>query len=363
MKLNSVRRLTFCAMAMAMMSLCGVSVAKSPSYTVQQVHPELAEVAGMALNDKAKVAAIIKNKKGQDVGAVCSAAACSKASALPGAPQGSLAGVYAIDRRGHAVGSSPTGQTWSHAILFDGIQTWDLGAFDEDSCGGCSLYSFGYGMNDKGQVVGSSLTGDGDVRAFVWKDGVMTKLPTLGGRYSEAFAINERGVAVGMAELDDVSHISHAVLYRKGRALDLGVLGLGASSRANDINNLDVVVGQSFTDGPRGTVPFVYSEGVLKQLPMPAGALDGIAWRINDAGWIVWSYLKSGESLRRGWVFNGQEAYDLNDLIPAADREQWRIVRASGINALGQILVNANKLADQTFTDYALILTPVAQVD
>lgn len=358
MKLEFIGRLT--VGAIAVMSLCGAAAAKAPSYTVQQVHPELAEVAGMAINDKAKVAAVIKNKKGQDVGAVCAAAACAKLSALPGAPQGSLAGAYAIDRRGHAVGSSPTGQTWSHAILFDGVQTLDLGAFDEDGCGGCSLYSFGYGMNDKGQVVGSSLTGDGKTRAFVWKDGVMTKLPTLGGSNSEAYAINEHGVAVGMADLDDVQHIAHAVLYRKGRAEDLGVLGTGASSRANDVNNLDVVVGQSFTDGPRGLVPFIYSQGVLKQLPLPADAFDGAAWRINDAGWIVGSYTKSGESVRRGWVSDGHDAYDLNALIPAADRAQWRIIRASGINASGQILVNANKAGDQAYTDYALILTPVA---
>jgi len=362
MKRNSVRRLTFCAMAMV--SLCGVSVAKSPSYAVQQLHPDLTELAGTALNDKSKVAAIIKNKKGQYHGAVCSAAACTKVQTLPGAPEGSFTSIYSIDRRGHAVGASPTDQTWSHAILFDGAQTIDLGAFDEDGCGGCSSYSFAYDMNDKGQVVGSSLTGDGKVRAFVWKDGVMTKLPTLGGSNSEAMAINERGVAVGLADLDDVQHIAHAVLYRKGRAQDLGVLDGDLDSRADDINNFDVVVGQSYRHGPDGSVstPFVYSDGVLKRLPLPAEGIDGRAGNVNDAGWIVGSYVKNGESLRRGWVFDGQDAYDLNKLIPAADQARWIIGGASGINEAGQIVVTANKPSDSRST-YTLILTPTVSLD
>jgi probable HAF family extracellular repeat protein len=50
-----------------------------------------------------------------------------------------------------------------------------------------------------GVIVGwSYLTpGDYDTHAFVWKDGVMTDIGTLGGRSSMAAGINRGGAVVG----------------------------------------------------------------------------------------------------------------------------------------------------------------------
>ena len=355
MQVKFASRLTVATVAL--MSLCGATLA-APAYTVQQVHPELAGMFGTAFNDKAKVAATIKNKKGKFVGAVCSTTTCTEVPVLAGAPKGSAASLRGIDKVGHVVGNSPTAKTYAHAILFDGVETKDLGAFPEDDCGGCSLISYAYGMNSKGQVVGSSQTGDGGFQGFVWKDGVMTKLPTLGGWASGANAINERGVAVGSAVVEETGY-GHAVIYRKGKVQDLGVLGTGSGSTAWDINNLDVVVGDSTTDGPNGERPFIYSAGEMKQLPLPANALNGSANRINDAGWVIGGYLPMGDSHGRAWVNDGHEVYDLNTLIPAADQAQWIINGATDINASGQILVHATKPSDLQ-TTYTLILTPTA---
>jgi probable HAF family extracellular repeat protein len=342
--------------AFAAMTLCGISAAQAPSYTVKQVHPEFKQVTGEAFNDKAKVGASIL-KKGKFIGAVCSAKVCTEVPVLPGAPQGEFARIHAINKLGHVAGSSSTDKAWEHALVFDGVETQEIGAFDEDDCGGCSLTSWATGINDKGQVVGNSETGQGGIQGFVWKKGVMTKLPTLGGSWSNANAINENGVVAGVAEV--VPGTWHAVIYRKGRAQDLGALGTGTAAGANDINNFDVVVGGSATDGQNGGMPFIYSAGEMRQLPLPAGASEGTATHINDAGWVVGSFSPTGQSHGRGWVFDGHEAYDLNSLIPAADQAQWVIGGASGINASGQILVSATKPGNQ-FITYALILTPQA---
>ena len=71
-------------------------------------------------------------------------------------------------------------------------------------------------------------------------------LGTLGGPYSEATAINDRGQVVGGSSIDpDVFSDWHAFRWDRGRMADLGTLG-GGVSRATGINERgDAVVGWS----------------------------------------------------------------------------------------------------------------------
>ena len=68
----------------------------------------------------------------------------------------------------------------------------------------------------------------GRKHGFLWQDGVITGLGTLGGPYSFAVAINERGQVVGSRKTEAALQAPwHAFLWQDGVS-DLGTLG-GAS--------------------------------------------------------------------------------------------------------------------------------------
>jgi probable HAF family extracellular repeat protein len=52
------------------------------------------------------------------------------------------------------------------------------------------------GIN-KGQVVGFAAIASPAYHAFVWQNGIMTDLGTLGGSESYAYSINDSGQVVG----------------------------------------------------------------------------------------------------------------------------------------------------------------------
>lgn len=80
--------------------------------------------------------------------------------------------------------SSAQGQTVSYSIT-------DLGTLGGASSTAC-------GINDLGQVVGKSAIVTGQLRAFLWQNGIITDLGTLPGlSFSEARAVNNRGQVVG----------------------------------------------------------------------------------------------------------------------------------------------------------------------
>ena len=151
-----------------------------------------------------------------------------------------------------------------------------------------------FALNNQGQVVGHSDTPSSTWHAFVWnRTGGIQDLGTLGGPFSVAYAINDSGQVVGGA--DDIAGNSHAFLWSpSGGTEDLGTLGV--YSTASGINNKGEVVGWSQV-GPTNYVHAFHwtpSEG-MRDLGTLGSELGSFASAINDNGEVVGaSYIVDG---------------------------------------------------------------------
>ena len=210
---------------------------------------------------------------------------------------GSLGGGSAslgISAAGHVTGYSYSADySTYHAFLYSNGTMKDLGTL-----GG--ITSTGKAVNANGQVVGESWLADGQtIHAFLSSNGIMTDLGTLGGPFSGATAINDAGQITGYADRADFVQYSniasryarHAYLYDNGEMIDLGTLG-GAFSIGMAINNLGQVVGSSNpTPLEYNTHAFLYTDDRMIDLNMlidpDSGWILLEATGINDAGQIV----------------------------------------------------------------------------
>ncbi len=125
-------------------------------------------------------------------------------------------------------------------------------------------------LNNKGWVVGdATLPGDTALHAILWRNGALTDLGTLGGPNSNAvFPLNERGEIGGVAETstpdplgeDFCSFGDHLIclpyLWQRGVMTPLPTLG-GGSGNAKEINNRGQVVGfaENTTPDPTCVAP------------------------------------------------------------------------------------------------------------
>lgn len=141
-----------------------------------------------------------------------------------------------------------------------------------------------YGLNATGQLTGYLYgPAEPNPHAFVYTDGSVTDLGTLGGPVSEGLAINGAGVIAGDSYLSDFQF--HAFLAQSNQLVDLGTLG-GTFSSPYALNDAGQVVGSSYTLGDMAVRAFLYSDGVMTNLGTLGGDYSA-AFAVNGLGSVI----------------------------------------------------------------------------
>ena len=257
----------------------------------------------------------------------------------------------------------PLGELWSSAFFYPGPNNfgfinrgfvWQNGKMRElGTLGG--NHSFAAGANNHGEVTGWAENNCHDdtcvppqilqFRPVVWgprKDQIR-ELPLLDGDSSgAATAINDQHVAVGISGICDQAvgryTARHAVVWSKGTVSDIGNLGAEFWNTPTAINQSGTVVGFAGVPGfPEGDFLHAFSwtaNDGIQPLDPLPGDLDSEAYGINNSGTIV-GVSCDADGICKAVRWDGGVVTDLNTVKPEDFGD--RLETAKDINDEGEI--------------------------
>jgi probable HAF family extracellular repeat protein len=344
---------------------------------------------------------------------------------------GSFRLAYGINDNGQIDGSSTLpGDNVVHSFLYNHGAMTDLGTL-----GGANSESFA-NLNNAIQVAGAAETSVTDPNnenfcsfgtnliclGFVWQNGIMTPLSTLGGNNGQAAAINNRGQVAGYSETaiadpncpvpqvlqfrptlwtagqaralplypGDTEGAAfwinnqgetvgasgscapydpryalplqprHALLWRKSsvQPIDLGNLGGKINNAGFAINDMEQVVGASDLPGDMYQHAFFWHNGHMTDLGTLPGDVVSAAVAINNKGQVTGVSIDASGQNLRAFLWQNGVMVDLNTLIPA--NSPLYLLHGFGINSQGQIVGFA--LQTSTGEIHGFLATPISAV-
>ena len=200
-------------------------------------------------------------------------------------------------------------------------------------------------INQSGQVAGFSFTsykrnaGSGipTFEPFIWTDGKMTSLGSLGGTQGHTSGINNQGQVVGDSNLAG-DQITHAYFWDHGQMIDL--IPGSDFAVAEALNDKGEVVGGAHNPGAKQGYAFLWRNGVLIRLNKcsQAFSINSSSQVVGQdySSQIVGQAFKCGEGGSHAFFWErGGPAIDLNTMIPA--RSGVTLTTATFITDAGEI--------------------------
>jgi probable HAF family extracellular repeat protein len=221
---------------------------------------------------------------------------------------------FAVNQHGTIAGS-----------VVGGASLWKDGQWTPLGLGGAP-----FAINKFEAIAGWRLGGQS--HGYLYDNGALFDLGTLGGAESTATSLNDRGQVVGYASVAN-GH-DHAFLWENGAMSDLGTLAGGDVSRAHDINNHGEVVGEAWEpDG--NAIPFIY-DGTMRRLFTAPGCCV-VPHAINDHGTVVGTIDGNHSFVYEDGVLTRLET------IPAVQADGWTQLIPTDINDRGWIVGQGRK--------------------
>ena len=275
----------------------------------------------------------------------------------------------------------PLGEAWSSAAFYPGATgtgfinlgfVWENGVMRAlPTLGGNN--GFATGANSRGQVVGWAENTVHDptcvppqqlqFRPVVYgpKGNQISELPLLAGDTSgAATGINEQGQAVGISGICDQAvgrfTAKHALLWDNGKIVDLGNLGAPWWNTPTNINQRGDVVGfAGAPNDPDGNFlqAFIWTAaGAMQGLGFLPGDVHSEAYGINEKRQVV-GLSCDADGNCRAFIWENGSMRDLNDFKPGDYTA--RLEQARDINEAGEI---AGRSIDSTGVRRAFLATP-----
>jgi len=259
-----------------------------------------------------------------------------------------------INDRGEIAGQSENGVIdpligviESRAVVWKGGKIFDLGTFGGNQSAASSI-------NDRGQVAGFALNDIPDplsiygvfffgsanstqTRGFLWQDGKIRDLGTLGGPDTLAVFVNARGQVSGGSYTNSTPSPPFGLatidpfLWENGRMIDVGTLGGNFGFTFAPPNNRGQLAGFSNLAGDAASHPFFWDRATLTDLGT-LGGTNGAANALNDAGEVVGQADLSNDEASHAFLWKNGTMKDLGAL------PGWPCSSAVAINSSSQIV-------------------------
>jgi uncharacterized membrane protein len=225
------------------------------------------------------------------------------------------------------------------------------------------LSTLGNALNTQGTAVGVSKGGaGGHFVAAYWNSKEAQELSGLLGPHSEAMDINDAGAITGwMGHGVCAECNTHGFLWEAREVTDLGFMPGSIGTQPAAISNAQQIVGNVIYPDAQTIIrrhAFTWSGGLLIALPLLPKFESSRALDVNDEGLIVGECDADAAGLpARAVLWHNGLVHDLNDMVPDPDDVIF-LSLAEGINNDGVIIGKCDCGPEHDDHTALVILTP-----